>query len=161
MTRGRLISKYECFVWKHCVCIYPHILVEWHGGMTSETMPVKSLYSLFAVTWFVKHRSREKMAAIFQMTITNAFSWMKMHTFRLRFHWSLFPRVQLTIFQHWFRWWVGSNQETRHYLNQWWSDYRPIYAPRDLNFVMYTTNTNTSARINLNIRMFRRKPVCI
>ena len=28
---------------------------------------------------------------------------MKMHTFRLRFHWSLFPRVQLTIFQHWFR----------------------------------------------------------
>ena len=26
-----------------------------------------------------------------------------MYTFRLRFHWSLFPRVQLTIFQHWFR----------------------------------------------------------
>ena len=23
--------------------------------------------------------------------------------FRLKFHWSLFPRVQLTIFQHWFR----------------------------------------------------------
>ena len=31
----------------------------------------------------------------------NAFSWMKMC--KLRFHWSLFPRVQLTIFQHWFR----------------------------------------------------------
>ena len=28
---------------------------------------------------------------------------MKMIKFRLRFHWSLFPRVQLTIFQHWFR----------------------------------------------------------
>ena len=25
------------------------------------------------------------------------------YKFRLRFHWSLFPRVQSTIFQHWFR----------------------------------------------------------
>ena len=28
--------------------------------------------------------------------------WMKMLEFRLNFHWSLFLRVQLTIFQHWF-----------------------------------------------------------
>ena len=28
---------------------------------------------------------------------------MKMYKFLLRFHWSLFARVQLTIFQHWFR----------------------------------------------------------
>ena len=39
----------------------------------------------------------------FQTTFSNAFSWMKMIKFRLRFHWSLFPRVQLTILQHWFR----------------------------------------------------------
>ena len=32
------------------------------------------------------------MAAIFQTTYSNAFSWMKMHEFRLRFHWSLFPK---------------------------------------------------------------------
>ena len=31
------------------------------------------------------------------------FSWMKMYEFRSRFHWSLFLRFQLTIFQHWFR----------------------------------------------------------
>ena len=49
------------------------------------------------------HWGRDKMAAIFQTTFSNAFSWMKMFEFRLRFHWSLFPRVQLTIFQHWFR----------------------------------------------------------
>ena len=48
-------------------------------------------------------RPRDKMAAIFQTTFWNAFSWMKMYQFRLRFHWSLFPRVKLTIFQHWFR----------------------------------------------------------
>ena len=35
----------------------------------------------------------EKMAAISQMTFSNAFSWMKMFKFRLELHWSLFPRV--------------------------------------------------------------------
>ena len=38
----------------------------------------------------------DKMAAIFQTTFSNAFSWMKTNEFRLRFHWSLF---------------VGSNQQ--------------------------------------------------
>ena len=33
----------------------------------------------------------DKIAAVFQMTFSNAFSWMKMHEFRFRFHWSLFP----------------------------------------------------------------------
>ena len=28
---------------------------------------------------------------------------MQMYSFRLKFHWSLFLRVQLTMFQHWFR----------------------------------------------------------
>ena len=46
---------------------------------------------------------RYKMALVFQTTFSNVFFFMKMHEFRLRFHWSLFLRVQLTIFQHWFR----------------------------------------------------------
>ena len=49
------------------------------------------------------HWGWDKMASIFQTALSIAFSWMKMFKFRLRFHWSLFPRVQLTIFQHWFR----------------------------------------------------------
>ena len=44
-----------------------------------------------------------QMDAISQTPFSNAFSWMKMFEFRLKFHWSLFPRVQLTISQHWFR----------------------------------------------------------
>ena len=35
--------------------------------------------------------------------VLNAFSSMKMFEFRLKFHWSLFRRIQLTIFQQWFR----------------------------------------------------------
>ena len=40
---------------------------------------------------------------ISHMTFSNAFSWMKYFVFWLKFHWSLFLRVQLTITQHWFR----------------------------------------------------------
>ena len=49
------------------------------------------------------HWGRDKMAAIFQTTFSSAFSWMKMFVFRFKFHWRLFLRVQLTIFQHWLR----------------------------------------------------------
>ena len=44
------------------------------------------------------HWGWDKMAVIFQTTFSNAFSRMKIYGFRLRFHWSLFARVQITIF---------------------------------------------------------------
>ena len=54
-------------------------------------------------TWIVlvnrnslTHWGRDKMADISQTTFSNAFTWMKIHQFRLIFHWSLF----LLIF-HW------------------------------------------------------------
>ena len=49
------------------------------------------------------HRGRDKMATISQTTFSNAFSWMKLYKFWLRFYWILFEMVQLTIFQYWFR----------------------------------------------------------
>ena len=49
------------------------------------------------------HWGRDKMDAISQTTFLIWFPWMKMFEFRLKFHWCLFLRVQLTIFQHWFR----------------------------------------------------------
>ena len=79
------------------------------------------------------HWGRDKMAAVSQTTPSNAFSWMKMLEFRLRFHWSLFLRVQLTLFQHCFRYWLGAVQATSHYLNQWWLVYWRIYASLGLN----------------------------
>ena len=56
--------------------------------------PCQCLYSVWG---------RDKMDAISQTTFSSTFSWMKMFEFRLKFHWSLFLRVELTIFQHWFR----------------------------------------------------------
>ena len=49
------------------------------------------------------HWGWDKIDAISQTTFSSTFSWMKMFEFRLKFHWSLFLRVELTIFQHWFR----------------------------------------------------------
>ena len=72
--------------------------------------------------------NREKMDAISQTTLSNAFTWMTILEFRLEFHWNLFLRVQFTIFQHWFRQWLGADQATRHYLNQWLFNYRRIYT---------------------------------
>ena len=82
---------------------------------------------------FSSHWGRHKMAAVSQTTAWNVCSWMKMLEFRLRFHWSLFLRVQLTIIQHWFRKWLGAGQATSHYLNQWWLVYWRIYASLGLN----------------------------
>ena len=79
------------------------------------------------------HWGRDKMADISQTTLSNPFSLMKIFEFRLKFHWSLFQRFQLTIFQHWFRLWLGADQATSHYLNQYRVDHWRIYASLGLN----------------------------
>ena len=85
------------------------------------------------VKFILTHWGRDKMDAIFQTTFSNWYYWMKMYEFRLKFHWSLFLKFQLAIFQHWFRWWLGADQATSHYLNQWWIVYWRIYASLGLS----------------------------
>ena len=60
------------------------------------------------------HWDRDSMTAFSQTTFSHAFSWMKKYEFQLTFHWSLFLRVKLTIFQCWFRLWLGADQATSH-----------------------------------------------
>ena len=84
------------------------------------------------------HWGPDKITAILQMTISNAFSWKKMLEFWLKFHWSLFLRIQLTIFQL-----FGADQATSHYLNQWWLDYQCIYASLGLNEFNFVTVDQT------------------
>ena len=66
------------------------------------------------------HWGRDKMPDTLQMIFSNAFSSVKKLGLWLKFHWSLFPGIQLTISHHWFRWWLGPDQGTSGYLNQWW-----------------------------------------
>ena len=61
---------------------------------------------------------------------------MKVYEFLLKFHWGSFLGVQLIIFQQWFRWWLGTDKATSHYMNQWWLDYQCIYVPLGRNELM-------------------------
>ena len=100
---------------------------------------LQNMMLYFKLASELTHRSRDQMAAISQATLSIVFSWMKMLEFRLNFHWNLFLRVQLTIFQHWFRYWLDAVQATSHYLNQWWLDYvtRPQWVNSSLLAAMY------------------------
>ena len=60
---------------------------------------------------WIKNESLQKCATLrptqtwrhFADDFSNAFSWRKMHEFRLRYHWKLFLWLELMIFQYWFR----------------------------------------------------------
>ena len=78
--------------------------------------------------------------------IFNEFSWIKMYEFWLKFHRSLFPRVQLTIFQYWFRKWLGADQVTSHYLNCWFTMTAYIFE-KWWNSNMYQIQTKNSIKI--------------
>ena len=75
------------------------MLTAWPLLESYRATKVRELYCIETETkWLLFRRS--------------AFFKMKMDEFRLKFHWSLFLGVQLTIFQHWFRWWHGADQAT-------------------------------------------------
>ena len=127
----------------YTLTVTPEVHEEFNGSLFVFRVD-KHLHLLFAMkhSWshtFIRMHThiafwgRDKMDAISQTTFSNAFSWMKMHGFRLRFHWSLFLRFKLTMFQHWFRQWLGAGQATSHYLNQWSLVYWHIYASPGLN----------------------------
>ena len=76
-------------------------------NLTMKSLGVYYWYVKIPQCGYMKHGltnwacwGRDKMAAISQTTFTNAFSWMKMFELRLKFHWSLFPSVHLTMAWH-------------------------------------------------------------
>ena len=89
-----------------------------------NTRSIMRHVTLAAINWttllvhhLLTHWGRDKMAAISQTTLSNHFSLMKMFEFRLRF-------VQMMAWRR---------QATSHYRDQWWLDYRRIYASLGLN----------------------------
>ena len=60
------------------------------------------------MSWLIS--SWTKWLPVRQTTFSNAFAWIEMIEFRFKCHWNLFPGVQLTISQHWFRLWLGAKR---------------------------------------------------
>ena len=76
-------------------CVFSHN----NALLTYRTYTAHRLiHDLVMTGWHrhLTHWGRDKMDAISQTTFSNAFPWMKIFEFRLKFHWSLFLRVQLT-----------------------------------------------------------------
>ena len=68
----------------------------WTGSTMVQIRPTLFRHKPF-------HLPLNKMDAISQMTFSNIFLWMKGFVFWMIFHWSMFLRIKLTVFQHWFR----------------------------------------------------------
>ena len=140
---------------------YGIFFIHWHT-VNNTTVVFRRLKADALVYFVCNHRQyltswgRGKMTAVSQTTLSNAFSWVKMLEFRLRFHWSLFLRVQLTIIQHWFRQWLGAGQVISHYLNQWWLVYRRIYASLGLNELTRDVWTQQALVVDQAERWHRR-----
>ena len=85
----------------------PSVVTKWHDRhryLSIHHVPyLMSLSSPRHCSKTLNHLSLYKMATISQTTFSNAFSWMKSFVFWFEFHWSLFPVIQLTISQDWFR----------------------------------------------------------
>ena len=111
---------------QNCLVVYSHLLqicTQNRNIANKAVLPYLSIYSI--KLWQKKHRVHgwdclptfgfrlspwppgrcgnnlthwgpDKMAPILQ-TVWNSFSWLKIFEFWLKSHWSLFPRVQLTI----------------------------------------------------------------
>ena len=91
-----------CVVWYH-VILNP-VIIRYHCINTNPWIHwLVNGVGLEAHLYTLTHWGRDKMAGISQTTFSNAFFLIKLFEFRLKFHWSLFPRALLTLFQHWFR----------------------------------------------------------
>ena len=90
---GQMVMRLSIFIMGIPTLIRRHICI-----MRALMYSVECIFNRILTHW-----GRDKMAAVFQTTFSNAFSWMKMYEYWLKFHWSLFLRVQLTISHHWFR----------------------------------------------------------
>ena len=82
--------------WPQCIQDSSYTRHTCEGTLLNKNIAINSHRLLTHWGW-------DRMVNISQTTFSNVFSSMKMFEFRLKFHWSLFPWAQLTIFQHWFR----------------------------------------------------------
>ena len=134
----------------HCLNNYPGTLSQIPVSVTHFKIRISSKASQSSneLQWLdLTHWGRDKMVAISQTTFSNAFSWMKMYKFRLRFHWIFSPRVESTMFMKTMRHighfrWLGPNVSWE--ISQIWIEYiKPIGQMSDESwkFFGYTEST--------------------
>ena len=115
----KMLLKMSSAKWRP-FCLSLIVLKDWRTTLVTEVLTQFSCNIPFPVPEGLTHWVRDKMAAIIQTAFSYEFSWMKMYKFQLRFHWSVFPRVQQQYSTIGSDNGFGAVQVTSHYLDQWW-----------------------------------------
>ena len=114
---------------EECACRNMVTLVRLIGGRAVHNLFTITVYLIkyahcFAVLRFVNTLSPWQNGRQFADDIFKCIFLKENLKILITISLDLFLRVQLPILQHWFRYWLGADQETSHYLNQWWQVYR-------------------------------------
>ena len=88
VLEGNFVKSYHTFT--EFNLFFVHLILNWRAYTFLLHIHVKYEYRIPFMIWKL------------QTTFSNVSS-TKVFEFRLQFHWSLFPRVQLIVSQHWFR----------------------------------------------------------
>ena len=102
------------------------------GPRVHDTQMASSIRSFDNTLNTLSPRQNGRLFAddIFASISLNENVWISIN---IQFHWSLYQIVWFTIFQHWFSNWLGTDQATSHYLDQWCLVYWRMYASFGLN----------------------------
>ena len=92
----------------------------WHLSESRQTLWWRQLFRKS-----LTYCHGDKMAAILQMTFSNAFSWMIMFSFWFIFYYNLCIRIQFSTSIGWSDGLALCGARS-HYLNQWWSKFYDI-----------------------------------
>ena len=104
---------------RHVVFVSFCVLLSCFGiGTVGLYLPLMStsFVALFICEFVLTHPPREQNGRQFG----RRFFQSHLYEWKCIYFDYLFQMVQLTIRQHWFRWWLGTEQTISHYLNQWW-----------------------------------------
>ena len=100
-TGGGWLTRYRPREVRNSIYRYRKIHIDYGSKFLYRFIsPISIIYG--NTNYKLTYWGRDKIDTILEK-FSNVFSSMKLFEFWLTFHWSLFPRVQLTIFQHWFR----------------------------------------------------------
>ena len=116
------------------VLLYPSKLAKprWHYQRICDKQWVVGLAGMHLVMWHIETETKWPPFSRRHSQL-NFLEWKRMN-FDEHFTECCSQRHQLTIFEHWFRYWLGAG----HYLNPWWLVYWSIYASLGLIKVLLT-----------------------
>ena len=119
----------NAFSWKKLFVLW----FEFHWSSHDDVIKWKHFPPYWPFVWgFHRPRVTGQRHVVLMLSLTCA--WVNnRETGDLRHHHvhydvTVMLRIHLTISQHWFKWWLGTEQATNHYLNQWqWGKWVKVY----------------------------------